>query len=77
MSPQASLIAQILKIPETQGAIRAALDEEANQILPTLRTAVVMGDPIKAALAEGRLQALDDVLGVLTRFAEKAKSHQE
>lgn len=77
LDPHSSLIAEILKIPEAPEAIKAALDEEYVKLIADLRAATVTGESIRAALIEGRLEALDDVLGILERFAGKAKSHQE
>lgn len=72
-----SLIAEILRIPGAKDAVSAALDEETAALVTDLRTAAAAGDTIKAAWTEGRLHALEGVLGILTKFSEQVTSHKE
>lgn len=77
MNPHAALIAEVLKIPEALDSIAVALVEEQAALVVDLRAAAATGETVKAAWIEGRLRALEAVPGILTRFAENAKSHQE
>lgn len=66
------LVGKILDIPEAADAIAAALDQEKGRLVEDLRNFVVRGNSVDAALCEGKLQALESVPSILTRFAKKA-----
>lgn len=66
---RSSLLREILRVPEVPDAIEAALANEKSKILDDIRAAARAGNPIEAAICEGKLLALEDVPNLLNRFA--------
>lgn len=56
---------------KAQAAIKALSEDEINEAVTALRVAVASGDLTAAAMAEGRIQALDGLSRTFERYANK------